>query len=194
MKTQNKQKQELLCRAQEGDMDAFAELFEEYRSFVFIIACRLAGNNDSEDIVTESFLKAWKALPRFQRRSSLKTWLARITRNCALDFRRESERRKNRESPAVNENGESFLEQHPGTVPGNPAGQAVNRETAEIIESAMTRLSEEHRTTVILREVDGLSYRDIAAATDVNAGTVMSRLFYAKRKLQRLLREAYDEK
>ncbi len=193
MNTRDKQKRELLSRAREGDMEAFAELFEEYRFFVFTIACRLAGSHDGEDVVMESFLKAWKALPQFQGRSSLKTWLAHITRNCALDFRRKSERQKSRELPAVNENGESFLEQHPGGVAGNPSEQSVNRETAEIIESAMNRLAEEQRTTVTLREVDGLSYREIAAATDVNVGTVMSRLFYAKRKLRRLLREYYDE-
>lgn len=194
MKIRDKQKQELLSRAQKGDMDAFAELFEEYRSFVFSIAYRLTGNNDSEDIVMESFLKAWHALPRFQKRSSLKTWLARITRNCALDFCRNSQKRKNREVQAVTENGESYLEQLPSATTDNPAGQAVDRETAQIIDSAMAQLSREQRTTVIMREVDGLSYREIAAATEVNVGTVMSRLFYAKRKLQRLLREVNDEK
>ena len=175
-------------------MDAFAELFEAYRPFVFVIACRVAGGNDGEDIVIETFLKAWKALSRFQGEASPKTWLARIARNCALDFRRKSERHKNREVSAVDENGESFLEQLPDTAANNPAGRAIHGETAHIIDSAMARLSEEHRTTVILREVDGLSYRDIAVVTNVNVGTVMSRLFYAKQKLQRQLQEVYDEK
>ncbi len=179
----------LLEQAKNGDIDAFAELFEEHRRFVFTLALRLAGTNDSEDVVMDTFLKAWKALPGFQQRSSLKTWLARITRNCALDFRRRTSRRSSRESALINAEGESEIDQLADPVYRDPAGEAVNRELKQAIDTAISQLSEEQRITVVMREVDGLSYREIAAATNVGVGTVMSRLFYGKRKLRQLLQE-----
>ncbi len=185
----------LLERAQAGDIEAFAELFEQQRRFVYAIACRLTGVNDGEDVVMETFLKAWKALPGFHRQSSLKTWLAKIARNCALDFCRRADRRTAREVTVTDDQGDNALEQlaDPAADGANPASQAVDRETQSLIQQAMAQLSEEQRVAVVMREVDGLSYREIAAATGVGVGTVMSRLFYGKRKLRGILQEMYDE-
>ncbi len=193
LKSKAEKQRELLKRAQDGDIDAFAELFEEQRRFVYSLACRLAGSNDCDDVVMETFLKAWKSLPGFRGRSTLKTWLAIIARNCSLDFRRRSGRQAAREITIVNDQGDSGLGQLADPHFSNPSVDAVNLETKKIIETAMAELKEEQRITVVLREIDGLSYREIAAATNVGIGTVMSRLFYGKRKLRELLLEFFNE-
>jgi len=83
---------EQLERARKGDVEAFAEVFEALRPLVFSVANRLVGPNDAEDVVMETYLKAWQGLPRFRGKSSLKTWLYRISRNCSLDFIRSRQR------------------------------------------------------------------------------------------------------
>ena len=89
-----------LERARQGDVNAFANVFENHRPTVYAIACRLAGPDDADDIVMETYLKAWRALPRFHRRAALKTWLYRIAHNCAMDFIRARSRRQDRVLPA----------------------------------------------------------------------------------------------
>jgi RNA polymerase sigma-70 factor (ECF subfamily) len=88
-----------LAAAGKGDMEAFAALFEELRPMVYEVACRLVGPSDADDVVMETYLKAWRAIPRFNRRAALKTWLYRVTYNCALDFLRSRQRRRDRIQP-----------------------------------------------------------------------------------------------
>jgi RNA polymerase sigma-70 factor, ECF subfamily len=173
----------LLDRAGQGDVEAFAELFEGLRPKVFAIAWRLAGPNDAEDIVMDTYLKAWKALPGFNRRSSLETWLYRIAHNCAVDVLRS--RRSDREP----EGGHVEAADLPDNRLPAPDQAAAAHELGGIIRRALDQLSPEHRAAVTLRFTDGLSYAEIAAATGVSLGTVMSRLFNGRRRLQRLLRE-----
>lgn len=181
---------ELLGRAQQGDLDAFAELFEPQRKAVYAVACRLVGPVDAEDVVMDSFLKAWQALPRFGGRSSLQTWLYRIAHNCAVDFLRARERRKE-QAPAFRETAEDALARLPDPDQERPDEVLAGDETARAVAEALGRLPPEHRTTLELRYTDGLDYSEIAAATGVSIGTVMSRLFYGKRKLKKLLQEGW---
>jgi RNA polymerase sigma-70 factor (ECF subfamily) len=181
----------LLNRAQRGDVEAFAALFEPLRQNTWLVAVRLVGPDDAEDIVMETYLKAWQAIPRFNRRSSLKTWLYRITYNCAVDFLRAKNRRK-----------EQFPEQHDGRQPPwarmpdtrtvAPDKNIEKTELREIVQKNLSRLPEEHRITLMLRFADGLNYTEIAAATGVSTGTVMSRLFYGKRRLRKLLEKEME--
>lgn len=175
-----------LEEARRGDMAAFAELFEPLRPMVFAIARRLAGDVDAEDVVMDTYLKAWRALPRFNGRASLKTWLYRIARNAAIDHLRIRQRHAGVVLPGDGE--------EPGDVGDlpDPAGrtaaeEVVTRETIDGVSAALDTLSPDMRATLLLRFADGMSYADIAVATGVSIGTVMSRIFNGRRRLMKQL-------
>ena len=174
---------QLLEAAQHGDMEAFAELFESFRPTVHAVATRLVGPAEAGDVVMEAYLKAWQGLPGFRRASSLKTWLFRIVYNCALDVLRARARRKEEPLPCQREEEGGRHEENAGTAEA-PDALVERSDMVEVVKRAMRELSAEHRTTLELRYVEGLSYAEIAAATGVSIGTVMSRLFNGKRRLQ----------
>jgi RNA polymerase sigma-70 factor (ECF subfamily) len=139
----------------------------------------------------ETYLKAWKAMPRFKGRSSLKTWTYRIVHNCALDFIRS--RKRIREIPLAKSGADGSVEMDisdPGQL--MPDEAAAISDDAKRVQAALTFLSPEHRNTLLLRFSDGLTYSEIAAATGVSTGTVMSRLFNAKRKLRKVIESDED--
>ncbi|OGV72079.1 MAG: hypothetical protein A3K19_08310 [Lentisphaerae bacterium RIFOXYB12_FULL_65_16] len=177
----------LLDEARAGSVDAFAELFEQYRPMVSRAAYRLVGPNDCDDVAMETYLKAWRALPGFRRQSSISTWLCQIARNCALDFYRQRSRRDARHVSQDDPDGAPLIQRVADPHAQAPDRAAEVHDLGAAINEAVAQLSEEHRTALLLREVDGLSYRDVAAATGVTVGTVMSRLFYARRKLRTML-------
>jgi len=180
---------ELLAKAQHGDMEAFAELFEPLRPSVYAVAVRLTGENDAEDIVMQTFLKAWQALPRFDRRASLKTWLYRIARNCSIDHlrARHTQRAHTLSVEELGSDGQTF--DLPDTIQAQADTETERHDLAAILSTGLAQLGEEHRTALLLRYVDGMAYAEIAAATGVGIGTVMSRLFYAKRKLKTIVED-----
>jgi RNA polymerase sigma-70 factor (ECF subfamily) len=176
-------------------MDAFAVLFEGLRPMAQAVAFRLAGANDMEDVVMDAFLKAWQSLPAFQGRSSLRTWMYRLIYNAAVD--RVRARKRRREQPMADrgrdgETGRAEAAVEDATQPG-PDDIVARRDMTEAVSRAMQRLSPEHRIVLELRYVEGLSYGEMAAATGSSMGTVMSRLFYAKRRLRRQLGEEEEE-
>ena len=182
----------LLARARGGDMDAFAALFEGFRPLLHRLAYRLVGPNDCEDVVMDTYLKVWKALPGFRGRSSLKNWLCRVLRNCALDHLRQRQRRDARHviTHDTDDGPAPVLEAMPDETSPGPDRQAELSDLGTILSRAVAQLSIDHRTALLLREVDGFSYKEVAAATGVAVGTVMSRLFNAKRRLRQLLKES----
>ncbi|MFO7870941.1 MAG: RNA polymerase sigma factor [Kiritimatiellia bacterium] len=174
----------LLRRAKDGDMDAFTALLEPLRPFSFSAACRLVGPNDAEDMVMEAFLKAWQSLEKFRGGSALRTWLYRILHNCCVDFLRS---RRSGGGPETTGTDADGLARRPDESAPGPDRQAEGKDTAHYVKKALGRLPEEQRTVLELRYSEDLSYGDIAALTGVSAGTVMSRLFYAKRRLKSLV-------
>jgi RNA polymerase sigma-70 factor, ECF subfamily len=174
----------LLKKAKHGDMEAFAGLFEPLRPKSLAIASRIVGPDEAPDVVMDAFLKAWKALPGFNERSSLATWLYRIVWNCAADHRRASQRRRENRLPEDDE-GQSL--DIPDSAADSPSEKAASRDLGRQLEASLSQLSEELRVTLLLRFADGLSYREIAAATNVRIGTVMSRLFHGRRRLKALM-------
>lgn len=177
----------MLRQAQDGDVEAFARLFESYRPMLTAVACRLVGPDSCDDVAMETYLKAWRGLGTFGRRSSVSTWLCRIARNCAMDFRRRDSREAARRAPAENGAGQSALARVPDETGRAPDEEILHRELVDQVSTAVAQLSENHRTVLLLREVDGLNYRDIAATTGASIGTVMSRLFHARRRLQKIV-------
>jgi RNA polymerase sigma-70 factor (ECF subfamily) len=179
----------LVNRAKGGDCDAFAEAFESYRELLYRIACRMVGHSDADDVVMETYLKAWRSIPKFRGEAALKNWLIRILRSCATDLLRKQSREEARTMrPAIDgEEGAQGIDRLPdeGILP--PDRKAEIDDLGEHIQLALRDLSDDHRAAILLREVDGLSYREIAQATGVGIGTVMSRLFYAKKHLRQAL-------
>jgi RNA polymerase sigma-70 factor (ECF subfamily) len=185
-------------RARKGDQEAFRVLVERYQGRLHALAVRvLRDPEQARDAVQDAFLKAYSNLDRFEGRSSFYTWLYRLALNLCLDLRRRDHSAHRVETPEVGD-----LERI-ATVESRPADQqhwrehedapdeAVSRaELRERVANAIATLPDASRETLILREVEGLSYTEIAEALDIPRGTVMSRLHYARRRVQEILREA----
>lgn len=169
-------------------MEAFAALFEPLRAKAVAVAARIVGPDRAEDVVMDAFLQAWRALPGFGGRSQLSTWLLRIVRNRALDVLRAENVRRAESLDAPDDDGRP----RPLTdaTAATPAEIAERRDMTAIFERALETLPAIHRQCLLHRYVDDLSYGEIAAATGVSIGTVMSRLFNARRKLKAALRAA----
>jgi RNA polymerase sigma-70 factor (ECF subfamily) len=174
----------LLQKARQGDMDAFAGLFEPLRGKSLAIASRIVGPDEAPDVVMDAFLKAWKAIPGFSGRSSLSTWLYRIVWNCAADHRRATQRRRENRLPEDEDGRELDISD---TGADSPLENTARRDLTRQLQESMGLLSDELRTTLLLRFAEDMSYREIAAATGVRIGTVMSRLFHGRRRLKELM-------
>ncbi len=179
----------LVARAQRGDKEAFKELVQKYQAR----ACRLAytvvkNRAESEDVAQEAFVKAYLSLADFENKSSFFTWLYRIVVNLAIDHRRKVARRGNEQSfdhgPQPRDGNEEIPVSDVLADDGpNPEEKMIGKESISALQRSFDSLSPEHRAVVVLREVDGLSYDEIADSLGVAKGTVMSRLFYARKKL-----------
>jgi RNA polymerase sigma-70 factor (ECF subfamily) len=178
--------EEAIRRVLAGDRDAFAVLVERYQGRAYRLALRVLRDEESaRDAVQDAFLKAYGALSRFQRRSSFYTWLYRLVMNQCLDLKRrdKSDRHVEWEDGGVGESGALAPPEVAG-VRFAPAASMMRRELREGIAEAVGRLPDGPRETLLLREVDGLSYAEIAEAQSIPRGTVMSRLHYARKQLQ----------
>ncbi len=185
---------QLVERTQEGDQEAYRVLVERYQGRIFAVAYGLLHNReDAREVTQEAFIKAFRNLSGFRRDSSFYTWLYRITVNLGIDFRRKAYR--NRETGNLDETrlGPDIVAPTSPRPLGNPGKSLERKELRERIRAAIDQLPDEQKTVIILREVEGLSYKEIAETMDCAEGTVMSRLFYARKKLQVLLADARAE-
>ena len=149
---------------------------------------------DAWDLAQDGFVKAWKSLTHFRGQSSFYTWLYRIMANVSLDWLRR--RHVRGDSEFDDTIGLRRIEPGAPTAPKpemQPLDRIADGEIRSRVDSAIEKLSPEHRTVVVLRELEGLDYQEIADAMETSIGTVMSRLFYARKKLQSLLREVYEQ-
>lgn len=185
----------LVSRAQGGDMRAYDELVTRHRGKIFaMIRNMIHQEADAWDVSQDVFVKAWQALPRFEAKARFSTWLYRIAHNAVYDWAR-----KRKIESAGEFNDEIFsrdrIDPAAKTTPAgaeSPDDSLIHGELRVKIEQALDKLSAEHRECVILKDVQGLSYKEIAAVMECSLGTVMSRLFYARQKLQALLKDEYD--
>ncbi len=184
---------ELVERVRAGDPQAFRRLFELYQRRVYAVALGVVKNQqDALDIVQEAFIKVHKHIGSFQGSSSFYTWLYRIVMNLAIDHLRKARHvtdYDDRIAPQSSVGGEPLLPQVQEANPGRAMGR---KELSKQIQLALGQLPEHHRAVILLREVEGLSYEEMAKVLDVPKGTVMSRLFHARRKMQGAL-QAYLE-
>ena len=149
---------------------------------------------DAWDLSQEAFIKAWKALPRFEVRARFSTWLYRIAHNTVYDWARKKRPETGGE---LNDEifGENQVDPASMTTPSTeqrPDDALKSGELRGRIEAALAKLSPDHRQSVVLKDVHGLAYKEIAEVMDCSIGTVMSRLHYARQKLQELLKDEYE--
>ena len=180
----------LVRAAQRGDEQAFRKLVERYQRRVVQLALGMTKDPDEAmDIAQETFVKVHRYLPSFKGDSSFFTWTYRIAMNLCLDAQR---RRGRSERVDLEQGDEAEIEaamDPPSAALAGPQRQALNAELRGKIEEALASLSENHRAILLLREVEGLSYEELAQTLGIRKGTVMSRLFHARLKMQRKLRE-----
>jgi RNA polymerase sigma-70 factor (ECF subfamily) len=187
----------LIERARAGDMSAFRRLVERHQRRAFAVAFALVRDeNDAREIVQEAFLRAFKSLPTFHGGSSFFTWLYRIVTNLSIDLIRtwgrhagdlDESRLDSAESPEVDP---PFVGRPDGA---DPLDVVRRGEIAARLQTALDALPSYHRAVIVMRELDGLSYDEMAQIMGVSKGTIMSRLFHARQKLQRALADCYQE-
>ncbi len=176
----------VLERARDGNSDAFRVLVERHATAVFRLAYRMTGNEtDAEDMVQETFLRAWREIRRFDGRASFGTWLHRICANRTVDFLRS----RNRWQPALSHGPEEEHDPFRGLASEEPSPERIARgaEAYATLEPALAELSEIERTAFILRHYEGLAIEDVASALGVQPGAARHSIFRAVRKLRRAL-------
>ena len=180
----------LIKASQSGDTRAFETLVTRHRGKVYAMVQNMIKNEaDAWDLSQEVFLKVWKALPKFESRAKFSTWLYRITHNVVYDWlrKRKIDSAGELDDGILNESDIAAGSRTSPSVAARPDKALANAELGERINAALATLNAEHRETILLREVQGFDYKEIAKVMDCSLGTVMSRLFYARKKLQALL-------
>jgi RNA polymerase sigma-70 factor (ECF subfamily) len=184
---------ELVTAAQRGDRDAFKALFERYHRRAYALALGVVRHpDDAMDVVQEAFIKAHKYLDKFEGNASFYTWLYRIVMNLAIDHLRKHRRIKPVEldETRIEPDGDEAL--LPRILGGNPSQALMDKQIRSRIDQALDQLSENHRSVLVMRELEGLSYEDMAQAMSCSKGTIMSRLFHARRNMQKRLLDLLD--
>jgi RNA polymerase sigma-70 factor (ECF subfamily) len=188
----------LIAKAQAGDMAAFRSLVERHQRRAFSIALSLVRDeNDARELVQDAFLRVFKGLGSFQGGSSFFTWLYRIITNLSIDLIRKPGRQgggdlddKRLEAEDAQEPDFALLSRIDGA---DPQEVVRRREIAARLQVALDALPSYHRGVIVMREIEGLSYEEMAQVMGVSKGTIMSRLFHARQKLQKALVDCYKE-
>lgn len=177
----------LIQRCQANDAAAFNEIVSRYKNRVHNYVCRMVGQGvDAEDLTQETFVRAYMSIKSFQSRASLNTWLYRIATNICIDFVRKTNRVKAMTSSFVREDDDN---EHDGELEFpderfDPQSQFLNKELGVQLQGALQSLPEKLRTVVLLHDIEGLAYEEIAQIVDCPLGTVKSRLFNARASLR----------
>jgi RNA polymerase sigma-70 factor (ECF subfamily) len=183
----------LVKRVQRGDKTAFDLLVRKYQHKVVKLVLRYVRNPaEAEDIAQEAFIKAYRALPQFRGDSAFYTWMYRIAINTAKNSLASRDRSPIAYDLDLTDPEESHSVQTKLQDPDTPEGMALTEEIRGIVNSAIEGLPEELKTAIVLRELDGLSYEEIAAAMECPVGTVRSRIFRAREAIDKRLREVFE--
>jgi RNA polymerase sigma-70 factor (ECF subfamily) len=180
---------QLVARAQRGDKRAFELLVEKYQRKLARLLSRLIRDPaEVEDVTQEAFIKAYRALPAFRGDSAFYTWLYRIGINTAKNYLMAMGRRAPTSTEVEADEAEGFEEGEQLRDINTPESVLLSKEIAETVNSTIERLPEELRTAIQLREIEGMSYEDIARVMDCPIGTVRSRIFRAREAIAEQLR------
>lgn len=190
----------LIAKAQSSDgptrAAAFRQLVERHQRRAFAIAFGLVRDeHDAHEIVQEAFLRVYKGIASFEGGSSFFTWLYRIVTNLAIDLMRKPGRKAAEldESRSVDDEADAPLALVSRIDGADPVDVIRRREIATRIQTALDALPHYHRAVILMREVEGMSYEEMAEAMNVSKGTIMSRLFHARQKMQKALSDCYQE-
>ena len=177
---------DLVRKSQKGDMASFEELVARHRDKIYARAYSMMRHEEEAlDLSQDAWVKGWQRLAQFQGDSSFVTWMTRIVINLCLDQLRKQKRQRAESIEAMEEDG--GVERQMPVVYTNPTAGLERVELRERIDRALAQLSSEHRTVLVLHEFEELEYKEIAARMKCSIGTVMSRLFYARRRMASLL-------
>ena len=184
----------LVTAVKGGDRQAFKVLMQRYQRKVYAVAFGFLRNQeDALDVVQESFIKVHRYIGKFEGNSSFYTWLYRIVANLCIDHLRKAKRHRDVEfDDGLRHDGKdeppSDLVPHLGRF-GDPSDMLRRKEILAAVEASLDQLSDKHRAVIVMRELQGMSYEEMAQAMKCSKGTIMSRLFHARRNMQKLLTE-----
>ena len=179
--------EQLVEAAKQGDMAAFEELVARHRDKIYARAFSMMRNEDEAlDLSQEAWVKSWQRLAQFHGESSFGTWMTRIVINLCLDQLRRRKRQRTESIEEMDEESGGVERQMPVVIV-NPTERLERGELRKRIDHALGQLSHEHRTVLVLHEFEEMEYKEIAKTMECSIGTVMSRLFYARRKMAVLL-------
>ena len=178
---------QLVRSAQKGNMAPYEELVHRHRDKIYARAFSMLRNEEEAlDVSQEAWVKGWQRLKQFQRNSSFTTWMTRICINLCLDFLRKRKRQQTDSLDQMEEEA-GGVERRMDVEDYNPTEEMERSELRKEIDAAMEKLSYEHRTVLVLHEFERMEYKEIAKSMQCSIGTVMSRLFYARRRLAKIL-------
>lgn len=174
---------ELIARLKKRDEAAFEELIRQYEKKVYTLCFRMCGNSeDAEEAAQDAFLALWRGIDRFRQESSLSTWIYRLATNACID----TLRRRKKQSGSVSLDDEELFVDAVDTSP-QPQETVEHRETQKLLQEGLSALPEEYRKVLILREIEGLSYTEIAESASIELGTVKSRISRGRSLLRNFL-------
>jgi len=177
---------DMMYKASQGDAAAFGELVRRHQGFVYALSYRLLGHRDDAlDMTQEVFLRLWKHLPRYRAEIKLTTWLYTITTNVCLDHMKSRRYRQQRQLASLDESI---------TQPDTPEAQLMGQEFKVIITQLSAQLTPMQKAVFVLRDVEELSVDEVCTVLQVDAVQVKSNLYYARKKVARLVEEYYREK
>lgn len=183
----------LVEAAQRGDRDAFRTLFLRNHRRAYALALGIVRHpDDALDVVQDAFIKAYNYLDKFAGSSSFFTWMYRIVTNAAIDHLRKHRRVQSVPIDALRSVDGATEELLPAPIAGHPSRALMDKQIRGRIDAALDELSENHRTVLVMRELEGLSYDEMARAMGCSKGTIMSRLFHARKNMQRRLADLVD--
>ena len=185
--------QQLVERAQRGDKKAFELLVAKYqRKLARLLSRFIRDPAEVEDVAQDAFIKAYRALPSFRGESAFYTWLYRIGINTAKNYLVALGRRAPTATEFDSEDAENFENGDQLRDVDTPENELMSKQIAQTVNDTMEALPEELRTAIVLREIDGLSYEEIATVMNCPIGTVRSRIFRAREAIDRRLREVFE--
>ncbi len=188
---------ELVSRYREGDPKAFEQLVKRYQRKVYGLAFGIVHNpEDAMDVAQEAFIKVHRYIDKFEGSASFYTWLYRIVVNLCIDHLRRAGRSQSVEYDDAIDRSEGVLSAEaivPSQIGTHPGKALEHKRLLEAIQQGLATLSPNHRAVLVMRELEGLSYKEMARVMECSKGTIMSRLFHARKRMQAYLIKVLNE-